>query len=324
MRVLITGAGGFIGANLTRRMISLGHNVHILLHPQSNPWRLNEILKQVNIHSVDLKDQNKVSEAISLSKPDWIFHLAVHGAYSWQNQDGDILCTNVLGTMNLLQSSIKQGFDAFINTGSSSEYGFKDHAPKENEWLEPNSTYSASKIAATLFCEHQAKATNTRIATMRLYSVYGPWEEPKRLVPSLLVHGIQGLYPPLTNPDTARDYIYIDDVVDAYINAAEKINPGVGEIFNVGLSDANLSKQELLEKIQTHVKNFAVSYNDYYEDPDKRDYIVSNVKVESTGWFPKWTIDMGIEELIMAYQMIVPRMGAEFRNGFPLGYANQT
>ena len=97
-----------------------------------------------------------------------------------------------------------------------------------------------------------------------------------------------------------------------------------GEVFNVGLSDANLSKQELLEKIQSHVKNFAVSYNDYYEDPDKRDYIVANEKLESTGWKPVWDLDMGIKELIMAYQMIVPKMGAEFRNGFPLGYANQT
>ena len=68
----------------------------------------------------------------------------------------------------------------------------------------------------------------------------------------------------------------------------------------------------------------AVSYNDFYEDPDKRNYIVSNAKVESTGWKPEWDLDRGIEELIMAYQMIVPRMGAEFRNGFPLGYANQT
>jgi nucleoside-diphosphate-sugar epimerase len=94
-----------------------------------------------------------------------------------------------------------------------------------------------------------------------------------------------------------------------------------GEIFNVGLSDANLSKQELLEKIQSHVPDFAVSYNDYYEDPDKRDYIVSNQKIEDTGWKPEWSLDKGITELIMAYQMIVPKMGAEFRNGFPLGYA---
>jgi len=65
-------------------------------------------------------------------------------------------------------------------------------------------------------------------------------------------------------------------------------------------------------------------YDDYYEDPDKRNYIVSNTKIEATGWKPEWNIDNGILQLIMAYQMIVPKMGAEFRNGFPLGYANQT
>jgi nucleoside-diphosphate-sugar epimerase len=95
-----------------------------------------------------------------------------------------------------------------------------------------------------------------------------------------------------------------------------------GEVYNVGLSSANLSKEELLEKIKVYVPEFAISYNDFYEDPDKRDYIVSNDKLEATGWKPKWDLDMGIKELIMAYQMLVPKMGAEFRNGFPLGYAN--
>ena len=107
-------------------------------------------------------------------------------------------------------------------------------------------------------------------------------------------------------------------------------NPGIFEldyekmkhnVYNVGLSDANLSKQELLEKIQQHIPDFAITYSDFYEDPDKRDYIVSNEKIESTGWEPKWDLDKGIKQLIQAYQMIVPRMGAEFRNGFPLGYA---
>jgi nucleoside-diphosphate-sugar epimerase len=121
-----------------------------------------------------------------------------------------------------------------------------------------------------------------------------------------------------------RNFIHIQDVANVFLFMLNNYEQYKGEVFNVGLSDANLSKQELLEKIQSNVNNFAVSYNDYYEDPDKRDYIVSNTKIESTGWYPKWTIDMGIKELIMAYQMIVPRMGAEFRNGFPLGYANQT
>jgi nucleoside-diphosphate-sugar epimerase len=88
------------------------------------------------------------------------------------------------------------------------------------------------------------------------------------------------------------------------------------------LSDANLNKQELLEKIQKYVKDFAVVYDDYYQDPDKRNYIVSNSKIEETGWRPHVNLDNGIQELIMAYQMIVPKMSAEFRNGFPLGYAN--
>jgi len=79
-----------------------------------------------------------------------------------------------------------------------------------------------------------------------------------------------------------------------------------------------------LEKIKTYIPDFAISYSDFYEDPDKRDYIVSNKKIESTGWSPKFTLDMGIKELIKTYQILIPKMTSEFRNGFPLGYANNT
>ena len=121
-----------------------------------------------------------------------------------------------------------------------------------------------------------------------------------------------------------RNFIHVEDVASAFLFMLNHYEKYRGEIFNVGLSDANLSKQELLEKIQEHVKDFAVVYDDYYEDPDKRNYIVSNAKIEETGWLPQWDLDRGIRQLIMGYQMIVPKMGAEFRNGFPLGYANQT
>ena len=121
-----------------------------------------------------------------------------------------------------------------------------------------------------------------------------------------------------------RNFIHIEDVASAFLFMLEHYEEYKGEVFNVGLSHANLSKQELLEKIQGHVKDFAVVYDDYYEDPDKRDYIVSNAKIEATGWLPQWDLDRGIKQLIQGYQMIVPKMGAEFRNGFPLGYANQT
>ena len=94
-----------------------------------------------------------------------------------------------------------------------------------------------------------------------------------------------------------------------------------GEIYNVGLSDANLSKEELVDKIQEHIGEFAISHSEYYEDPDKRNYIVSNKKIESTGWKPEYSLDDGIEELIKGYKIIINNDSSHFRNAFPLGYS---
>lgn len=298
MRILITGAGGFIGANLTRKMATNGHDVHAMLHPTSNPWRLADIQNSITLHTADLRDPASIKITLENAKPDWIFHLAVYGAYSWQNQDGDILCTNVLGTMNLLQNALRQGFDAFINTGSSSEYGFKNHPPSEEEWLEPNSTYSASKIAATLFCKHQAQSTNSRIATMRLYSVYGPWEEPKRLVPALVLNGLFGRYPPLTNPATARDYVFVDDVIDAYVLAAEKAGQGTGDIFNVG-TGIQTSIADMVDITEDLFPGRGIpqwgSMKDRNWDTDI--WICDPSKLKKLGWKPKNSLKTGLRLL---------------------------
>jgi nucleoside-diphosphate-sugar epimerase len=121
-----------------------------------------------------------------------------------------------------------------------------------------------------------------------------------------------------------RNFIHVQDVANVFLHSLENYKTMKNNVFNVGLSDANLSKQELLEKIKTYIPDFAISYSDFYEDPDKRDYIVSNKKIESTGWSPKFSLDNGIQELIKNYQILIPKMTSEFRNGFPLGYANNT
>ena len=89
----------------------------------------------------------------------------------------------MLGTLNSSRRPLISGVDAFVHAGSSSEYGFKDHPPGEKEWLEPNSYYAVGKAAATLLCRYVGEARRLRTATLRLYSVYGPWEDPGRLVP---------------------------------------------------------------------------------------------------------------------------------------------
>jgi len=97
-----------------------------------------------------------------------------------------MLQTNIFGTANLVQACLKTGFDTFVNTGSSSEYGFKDHAPSENELPEPNSHYAVAKVSATMFCQFTARNQKVHIPTLRLYSVYGPFEEPTRLLPRVI------------------------------------------------------------------------------------------------------------------------------------------
>ncbi len=191
----------------------------------------------------------------------------------------------------------------------------------EESPLTPISVYGQTKCEAENFLR-----TSTDAIIFRLATVFGvsPRMRTDLLVNDFTYKAITDKYIVVFEKSFKRNFIHIQDVANVFLFMLNNYDKYKGDVFNVGLSDANLSKQELLEKIQSHVKNFAVSYNDFYEDPDKRNYIVSNSKVESTGWKPEWDLDRGIEELIMAYQMVVPKMGAEFRNGFPLGYANQT
>jgi nucleoside-diphosphate-sugar epimerase len=136
--------------------------------------------------------------------------------------------------VNLVEAGLRAGFAAFVNAGSSSEYGFKDHAPSEREWLEPNSHYAVSKAAATHVCRYTAQTRGVAIRTLRLYSVYGPWEEPARLMPTLVARGLRGELPPLVDPGIARDYVYADDVSDAFVRAAATSGQEPGAVYNVG------------------------------------------------------------------------------------------
>jgi dolichol-phosphate mannosyltransferase len=180
-----------------------------------------------------LHDVAHLGEALAELKPQWVFHLAAHGAYSWQTDASSIWATNVVGTANLLAACLKVGVEVFVNTGSSSEYGVKDHAPREDEQVEPKGPYALAKVAATLYCAHVAEATGAPVVTLRLYSVYGPWEDPRRLIPQLVARGLEGRLPPLASPETARDYVYVADVCEAYLKVA-RAHLAPGKILNVG------------------------------------------------------------------------------------------
>ena len=179
-KVLITGGAGFIGANAVRAFLNLGNEVHVLEYPGCNLWRLEDIRERIDIHEIDITNYQQVEGFIKNLKPDIILHFAAYGAYQRTQQDVEqTIDTNLLGTINLVNACSTVGFEAFIYTGSSSEYGIKEKLMKESDALEANNLYGMTKAAATLYCQNAAKKQKLPIVIIRPFAVYGPFEDKK-------------------------------------------------------------------------------------------------------------------------------------------------
>ena len=296
-RVIVTGASGFIGANLARRLVAEGHQVSVLVRRQSDLWRLEDIKDSLEIREVSLTDCPAVFETVTEVRPQWIFHCAVFGAYSWQTDWPGMVATNVTGTIGLMEACLSAGFEAFVNTGSSSEYGYKDHPAREDERVDPNSHYAVTKAAASQYCSYMARDRNVHAVTLRLYSVFGPYEEPNRFVPTLTVKGLSGELPPLVNPSIARDYVHIDDVVEAYLLAATKSGQEPGAVYNVGSGTQTSIAQAV---------DIARRLLDIQDEPqwgsmpnrswDTSSWVADNNKIKATlGWHPSHSFEEGIK-----------------------------
>jgi len=299
-RALVTGGTGFVGANLVRRLLRDGHEVHLLVRRGYTQWRIEAIRADVCLHEVDLTDADAVMRVVGAIQPDWVFHLAAHGAYPSQTDLSRMVQTNVIGTINLVEACLKAGFEAFVNTGASSEYGFKDHAPSEREWLEPNSHYAVTKASATLYCRYTGQSQGVHLSTLRLYSVYGPYEEPTRLMPRLILRGLEGKLPPLVSPDVARDYVYVDDVCDAYTLAASRPEQEPGVVYNVG-TGVQTTLRDVVD-VARRVLGVAVepAWGSMPERCwDTSVWVADSRRIQQTlGWQPRYTLERGFRCMV--------------------------
>ena len=323
MKVLITGGAGYLGSVITETLLDNGYYVTCLDKLLFNQTSLLQHTSNPNFKFIygDVRNETELERLCNES--DVIIPLAAIVGFPACAAEPQLANdVNFKQIFNIVKFTKGKGKKIlYPNTNSGYGIGVGQTECTEESPLNPISVYGNTKCAAENFLRD-----NTDAITFRLATVFGvsPRMRTDLLVNDFTYKAITDKYIVVFEKNFKRNFIHIKDVASAFLFMLENYDKYKNEVFNVGLSNANLSKQALLEKIQSHVKNFAVSYNDYYEDPDKRDYIVSNAKIEATGWMPEWDLDRGITELIMAYQMIVPKMGSEFRNGFPLGYANQT
>jgi dolichol-phosphate mannosyltransferase len=197
-------------------------------------WRLDGIPKKHTL-SVDLLVPHSVDTLVRELEPSTVFDFVAFGAYSFERDVARIYETNVSFKVRLLELLRETKVHCYIHAGSSSEYGNRADRPAEDAALLPNSHYSVSKSTTSGLIYYAGKSLGVRCANLRLYSVYGPLEERSRLIPSLVAEGLNGGYPPLVDPNVSRDFIYIDDACEAFVDAALKLTPELyGESFNIG------------------------------------------------------------------------------------------
>ncbi len=231
--IFVFGASGFIGANLIKDAFTVREDCYAITHDANSAWRLKLLnIPTKNILHCDITSAASVKNIFGLYNPKTIFNLAAYGAYSKQSNVQLIYETNVNGTVNILDCCGDAA--AYIHAGSSSEYGTNSAAPLENDQLEPNSHYSASKVSASYIIQYYARYKKVPALNLRLYSVYGAWEEPDRLVPVVIERARAGGYPKLVEKEISRDFVYITDTVEAFVDAALNITPAInGNSYNI-------------------------------------------------------------------------------------------
>lgn len=302
---MLTGGAGFIGANLVDKLLNLGHdNINLIIKESTNLWRLKNVLQKIHLHKVDLLDIQELKKVIEKVKPSVIFHLATYSAYADQEASIEMVEANIKGTLNLLMSSKAINYDIFINTGSSSEYGIKEKPMKENDLLEPISFYAATKASATLLCKAFALEYKKPIVTLRPFSAYGPLEEEKRLIPTIVKAVIENKPIKLTTGAQRRDFIYIEDIVDIYIKTLSYGKKLSGQILNMG-TGIEFTNDEVIETlfriIEKRVKIEKGAYPKRLWDTSHWVADISKTK-KSLNWAPRFTLEQGLKKTYEWYK----------------------
>lgn len=293
--ILVTGASGFVGANLFKKISAFRKDVYAVVRTEKN-WRLSDVNDDFIIVG-DITDYSSAQNIVNNIKPKTVFNCIAYGAYSFEEDSNLIYQTNFQAVAHFADLLAKSKIAAFIHAGSSSEYGTNCAAPIESDNCEPNSPYSVSKVAIANFLRYMGKQKQFPCVNLRLYSVYGPLEDTSRLIPNLLRSALNGQLPPLVDPRTSRDFVHVDDVCAAFIMSAVKIHPAIyGENFNIGTGQkttigelAEVTKEEFNLQVEAKfgtMEGRAWDLAEWYSNP--------SAAQEKIGWVAQIKLKEGL------------------------------
>jgi len=302
VKILVTGGAGYIGSILTGTLLSRGYKVKILDNLMYDQTSLLQYCHDPNFEFIkgDVRDKELMKGL--LKDVDIIIPLAaIVGAPACENNPKSAQSINLeaIKMLNFLRSNNQWVIFPTTNSGYGTTTG-EIYCTEETP-LKPISLYGKTKVEA-----EKILLDSKNTITLRLATVFGvsPRMRIDLLVNYFVYEAVIRGYLVIYEKDFKRNYIHIRDVADCFIYCIEHFEEMKGEPYNVGLNEANLSKEELANKIKEHIPSLYIHYSEIGCDPDKRNYIVSNDKIMSKGFKAKWSIDYGIKELIKGYKMI--------------------
>jgi len=301
-RILVTGGAGYIGSILVPELLNAGHKVTVIDNFMYGQHSLGHVCDQPAFEVIrgDVRSDDTMSPL--LTKSDIVIPLAAYvGAPLCDRDPVGSTSTNKDAIINMVKRMSKNQRILVPITNSGYGVGEKDALCTEKTPMRPISLYGRDKVAAENAILGRENSISFRLAT-----VFGmsPRMRIDLLVNDFTYRALHDRFIVLFESHFRRNFIHVRDVARAFLHGIDNFEKLKGEAYNVGLSNANLSKLQLCERIKKQLPNFMIMEAPVGEDPDKRDYIVSNEKIEKTGFKPKHSLDDGVTELIKGFTMI--------------------
>lgn len=304
--IFLTGAPGFIGSHLLKRLTKEGCEVHISVRNSSSLWRIEDVVDNCFCHTIDLTDFVNVKSLIKKIKPDIIFHLAAYGVDYRQQNIHQAVDININASINLFELFLENKGFRFIHTGSCFEYGHKDTPISEADLPNPRSVYGITKAATVQLLSLMSKqAQRGNLVILRPFGVFGEFESDYRFFPLVIDKLSRKLLLQMTGGEQVRDYIYVDDLIDAYIMAAVVPLQNRVEIMNIGTGKGILLKEiafNIAKQLGANENLLQFEVLPYRSDEIM--YSVANIEKAKNilGWKPKTSLEKGIENMIRWYK----------------------
>jgi nucleoside-diphosphate-sugar epimerase len=302
MNILITGGAGYIGSVMTPRLLAEGHQVTVVDNFMYGQDALLDCCHNPNFDVVraDVRRADILKPLVA--KADVIIPLAcLVGAPACSQKPDEARSINLDAIKMLADMSSKD--QMLLSPTTNSGYGVGEagiHCTEESA-LRPVSLYGKLKVELEEYLLGTGHAASLRLATVCGIS---PRMRLDLLVNDFTYRAVTDRFIVLFEAHFKRNYIHVQDIASAFIHVMNNFDTMKNEPYNVGLSDANLSKMELCQEIKKQVPEFTIMESEIGKDPDQRNYIVSNEKIEKTGFKPKVSLDMAIAELIKGYQIV--------------------